>query len=148
MLNSCRFIRLGAVLVVSCAVACTRQRVSADARAAAIDARVATMRRDTATVLSLSTEGATLEAAYDGAALRRLRAIYLGETGRATDTFYFDSTVFLVVHGEARYDAPLTGRVADSTVIRHDLTQPGAPKSEADSLSAVARALLTEMVRK
>jgi hypothetical protein len=58
------------------------------------------------------------------------------------------STVFLVVHGEARYDAPLTGRVADSTVIRHDLTQPGAPKSEADSLSAVARALLTEMVRK
>ncbi|MCC7052987.1 MAG: hypothetical protein IT355_06930 [Gemmatimonadaceae bacterium] len=103
------------------------------------------LRRDTATVLGLSTEGATLEAAYDGMQLRRLRAIYFGEMGRATDTFYFDSAAFFVVHQTFHYDAPLSGRVTDSAVRTFDLTGAHVTRVEADSLKAVARDLLQRL---
>ena len=105
------------------------------------------LRRDTMTVLGLSAEGATLEAAYDETQLRRLRATYLGESGRATDTFYFDSTAFFVVRREFHYDAPLSGRITDSIVHTFDLTRTGVPSVEVDSLNALARALLQRMQR-
>lgn len=53
--------------------------------AAVLDRDVAQLRHDTTTVLGLSAEGAGLDAAYDGVALRRLEAILLDETGRARD---------------------------------------------------------------
>ncbi len=119
--------------------------ISVESRAAAIDSQVPTMRHDTATVLGLTAEGAWFDAAYDGTKLRRLRAELLGETGRATETFYFDSAAFYVVRGEVRYDAPLSGRVADSILRTYDLTRPGVLRSEVDSLNAVARELLRHL---
>jgi hypothetical protein len=103
------------------------------------------MRRDTTTVLGLSTEGAGLEAAYSGPVLRRLRAEFLGETGRTVETFYFDSVLFLVTRTAFRYDAPLSGRVIDSTVLRYDLTSPATAPTTADSLRVAARELLVHL---
>jgi hypothetical protein len=103
------------------------------------------MRRDTATVLGLSTEGARLEASYSGSALLRIRAEFLGESGRATETFYFDSTLFLVTRRIVRYDAPLSGRGADSTTQRYDLTRPETPRALVDSLRTAARELLAHL---
>jgi hypothetical protein len=131
-----------AIVSGACSAPPSTQSLSTAARTAAIDARVPTLRLDTATVLSLSTEGATLEAAYEGAKLRRLRASYLGETGRAIDTFYFDSAAFCAVLQSFRYDAPLSGRIADSTSDTTDYTLAVVPRARVDSLNAVAQRLL------
>ena len=133
------------LVFAACNIRSAARPISVESRAAAIDSQVPTMRHDTATVLGLSAEGATLDAAYDGTKLRRLRAEFLGETGRATETFYFDSAAFYVVRGEVRYDAPLSGRVADSTSRTLDLTRPGVLRSEVDSLNAAARELLRHL---
>jgi hypothetical protein len=130
------------LLLALAATGCNAPPLAADARVAAIEAGMSRLRRDTATVLGLSAEGATLEAAYEGMHLRRLRAEYLGETGRAVDVFYFDSAAFFVVRKEYRYDAPLSGRVVDSMVLTFDLTRTGVPGAQADSLKAAARLLL------
>ncbi|HEX8848612.1 MAG TPA: hypothetical protein VF761_03680 [Gemmatimonadaceae bacterium] len=60
-----------------------------------------------------SAEGGTVEACYAGQELRRLSASYLGESGRASEKFYFwnDSLEFLFGTVE-HYDRPLSGRVA------------------------------------
>ncbi len=136
-----------AALLAACEAPRAPDPLNADARAAAIDARVRVMRLDTATVLELSHEGATLEAAYDGANLRRLHAVLLGLTGRAIETYYFDSTLFLVIRRDERYDAPMSGRVVDSTLARYDLTTPGVPRPQVDSLTASATALLQHLRR-
>lgn len=59
-----------------------------------------------------SAEGGSLEACYAGRELRRLSATYLGETGRASERYYFwnDSLEFLFGKVE-HYDRPLSGRV-------------------------------------
>jgi hypothetical protein len=59
-----------------------------------------------------SAEGGELEACFAGPALRKLTARYYGESGRATEEFYFwdDSLEFLFARSE-RYDEPLSGRV-------------------------------------
>ena len=114
--------------------------------AEAIERSALWLRHDTATVLSLSTEGATLDAAYDGFRLRRLDASFLGHTGRARDRFYFDSTLFYVTHEEARYDQPLSGRVIDSTVRHVDLRGAGVSARERDSLVTAARSLLAQIL--
>lgn len=120
----------------------SRTTLTSDSIAVSIDRSVADLRRDTATVLDLSAEGATVEAAYRDTTLRRLRAVYLGEAGRATETFYFDSSLMLVVRGEVRYDVPLSGRIADSTTKRFDLRSASTPQTVRDSLQHEAQALL------
>ena len=59
-----------------------------------------------------STEGGTVEACYAGRELRRLSARYFGETGRASEQYYFwnDSLEFLFGKDET-YDRPLSGHV-------------------------------------
>jgi hypothetical protein len=136
-----------AALLVACESSRAPVALNADARAAAIDARVVVMRLDTATVLELSHEGATLEAAYDSAHLRRLRGVFLGLMGRVTETFYFDSTLFLVIRRNERYETPMSGRVIDSTITRFDLTLPDVPQARRDSLAASATALLQHLRR-
>jgi hypothetical protein len=136
-----------AVLHVACEAPRTPAPLNADARAAAINARVGVMRLDTATVLELSHEGATLEAAYDSAHLRRLRGEFLGLMGRVTETFYFDSTLFLVIRRHESYDTPMSGRVIDSTLSRYDLTRPEASRTQVDSLAASATVLLQHLRR-
>ena len=123
----------------------TTVKLSADSVAAAIDREADHLRQDTATVLGLSAEGARITSSYAGDTLRRLRVELLGETGRATNTFYFDSTLVFVVKSKIRYDAPMSGRVADSSATRYDLTTPAMPVPVADSLRAEARDLLAKM---
>jgi hypothetical protein len=138
--------RLRFLVLLAALVACTpadhAARPAADSLAAAIERELPQMRRDTATVFDLSTEGATIDAAYRGDTLRRLHLEGLGETGRVDETFYFDPGLVLVLRIEAHYDAPLSGRVVDSTISRFDLSLPNTPRSLADSLEASARALL------
>ena len=121
---------------------------SADSLAAAIERERPTLRHDSATVLSLSTEGATIEADYAGTALRRLHADFLGETGRASETYYFADRLMLVIRRDYRYDAPLSGRVIDSTIRRFDLRDSAAAPAQAESLRAGARALLAALARR
>jgi hypothetical protein len=117
-------------------------RVASDSLAANIELAMPTLRHDTATVIELSAEGTTLDATYRDSTLQRLRAVYLGEMGRATETFYFDTSLFLVVRGEVRYDTPLSGNVADSSTQRFDLRADSTARSVRDSLLAEARTLL------
>lgn len=114
-------------------------------RAAAIDTRLPQLRHDTATVLGLSAEGSTVDAAYDGAALRRLHAEHLGEMGRASETFFLDSAVFLIIRRDWRYDSPLSGRVVDSSDTRLDLTLPGTTPQTRDSVARAVRTILDAM---
>jgi hypothetical protein len=155
-------VKLKAVLLVLAVVSCTRGAghtdtarasdvhgpLSADSLAARIDHRMTQLRHDTVTVFDLSAEGARITASYSGDSLRRLHARYLGETGRATETYYFDSTLFLVIRSDERYSEPLTGRVVDSSTTRFDLTAAGTPKTLVDSLEAEARILLGRIRRR
>jgi hypothetical protein len=125
-----------------------RAEPSADSLAAAIDRAVPQLRTDTATIFDVSAEGGRLEASYAGDSLRRLRGEYLGEMGRSDETFYFDSTVFLVVARELQYDGPLSGKVVDSTIRRIDLTRPGTPPGLRDSVAAEARSLLARLPKR
>ena len=143
-----RSLSLLSILLVGCAGPPRGAATPTDQRAAAIEARIPQMRRDTATVLGLSTEGAALEASYDGTVLLRLRAEFLGETGRAVETFYFDSALFLVTRRVVQYDAPLSGRGIDSTTQRYDLTAATTAPAIADSLRTVASELLARVERR
>lgn len=136
--------RVLALMLLACGSP-SAQPPTAEVRASAIESQVALMRRDTATVFGLSAEGARLEAAYADTALRRLRAEFLGETGRATETFYFDSGLFLVTRRDFRYDAPLSGRVLDSSVESFDVRAPATSPAVADSLRAAASELLAHL---
>lgn len=148
-LGSAVSMRFFPVLLAALAAACAPQRTepppSLQSRVTAIDAQLNLLRRDTATVLGLSAEGASIEAAYEGTQLRRLSALYLGEMGRATDTFYFDSSAFFVLRREFRYDEPLSGRVADSSSYAYDLTRADISRAAVDSLQAVANMLLEHL---
>lgn len=109
-----------------------------------IDAAIPTMRLDTANVYGLSTEGALLEAAYSDSALRRLRATYYGESGRAAQTFYYDATGLVVVHRvDVAYTTPLSGQVRDSTVRVVTLRGAGTSRAVADSLVTESEELLS-----
>ena len=119
-------------------------RVSATEAAAEIDRDSARLRHDTLTVLAFAAEGAGLDAAYDGTKLRRLDVTLLGEMGRARERFYFDSALFYVTRVEQRYDAPLSGRVVDSTATRYDVRRTGAPIGERDSLTTMATLYLRQ----
>ena len=119
--------------------------VRGDSVARRIEQKLPRLRHDTATIFGLSAEGATVTASYEGTALRRLRAEYLGESGRTTESFYFDSSLVFVTTSEYRYDRPMTGRVVDSTTRRVDLTLPATPRATRDSLRAEAESLLARM---
>ncbi len=134
--------------------------------AAVIDGEVATLLRDTALVSGPPpAEGAFLEAHYQHDSLRRLRGSFPGELGRATETYYFNPTLFLVVRTDERYDAPLSGRVRDSRsdriylgdggVVRwlrrpeaHPALDSAGAAGAGDSLNAAAQQLLARIPRR
>ena len=62
-----------------------------------------------------SAEGGTLVAFYEGDALRKLVATYLGESGKASEEYYFwDGQLFFVFRTDSTYDKPF------GTVVRTD----------------------------
>lgn len=62
-----------------------------------------------------SAEGGELDACYAGHQLRKLTAVYLGESGRAREEYYFwnDSLEFLF-SAVSRYSAQLSGKVVST----------------------------------
>ncbi|MEP6689781.1 MAG: hypothetical protein ABJD07_01425 [Gemmatimonadaceae bacterium] len=79
---------------------------------AQIERELPTYRLDSTDLMDRSAEGGVLSAYRAGDALRKLKAKYYGETGRATDNFYYwrDSLVF-VYRLDERYDRTLSGKV-------------------------------------
>ena len=113
--------------------------VNADSVLVRVERDLPQLRHDTATVFDRSTEGALLTASYEGQQLRRLRAEYMGEMGRSTESFYFDSALVLVMTRELRYDKPF-GKVSDSSIARLELA--AMPVRRRDSLRAEVDTLL------
>ncbi|HEX8237889.1 MAG TPA: hypothetical protein VF600_18255 [Abditibacteriaceae bacterium] len=65
-----------------------------------------------------STEGGTLVAYFQDGAARKLVAQYYGETGRATEEYYFaGGRLFFVLRTELRYDKPLNVAVEDKSEV-------------------------------
>ena len=84
-------------------------------RYAIVNRAVPQYRKTERSLDGFSTEGGTLEAFYDGTALRKIIATYLGETGRAAEEYYFwDEQVFFVFRSEDTYDEPF-GKVVQTT---------------------------------
>ena len=69
----------------------------------------------TVSLEGFSAEGGGLEACYAGGRLRKLTAIYLGESGRGQEEYYFwnDSLEFLLRKTE-HYSEPLSGKVVST----------------------------------
>lgn len=142
-----------AAAIVAFVVACkdpapeSKPTVAFDAESAAsrIDAEIAGMRLDTASIKGRSTEGGQVEAAYRDSTLQRLRVDYYGETGRALELFYFDSALFLVKRVESRYDEPFSGRVISADTARYELRSTATAQTVRDSLSKEVRTLLEHL---
>lgn len=112
---------LTALAVCLVVIGCTSTETtkSLDARAAEIDAGVASYRHGVRDLKAISARGGTLDSFHEGAALQKLVATYFGKTGRAVDTFYFQEAIpFFVVRTQERYGEPGGGRITWRTVER------------------------------
>jgi hypothetical protein len=71
-----------------------------------------------------SAEGGTLRGYFDGPQLQKVSAQFLGETGRATEEFYFaNGEPVFVYRVDERYDRPLSGRVVRRVATRYYLSR-------------------------
>jgi len=62
-----------------------------------------------------STEGGELIAYFDGTAIRKIAIINRGEMGRSVEDFYYrDEKLIFVYRKQDTYDAPFSGKVAQS----------------------------------
>ena len=62
-----------------------------------------------------SAEGGELTAYFDGPAVAKIVATYLGESGRATEEYYFwNGDLIFVFRKESMYDKPLSGKIVNS----------------------------------
>jgi hypothetical protein len=63
-----------------------------------------------------SLEGGELSAYFAHDTLRKIDALFLGETGRAREEFYFgdDGRFYSMVHTDERYELPMSGKVVHS----------------------------------
>ncbi len=77
-------------------------------RYADVRRRLSSFREVERDLAGLSTEGGTLQAFFDGQALKLAQATFYGETGRADLEFYYDENgrPFFVLEVENRYEAP------------------------------------------
>jgi hypothetical protein len=59
-----------------------------------------------------STEGGELVAYFDGDVIKKIVAAHYGETGKATEEYYFwNNELMFVFRRDSRYDRPLSGKV-------------------------------------
>lgn len=67
-------------------------------------------------IIGQSTEGGELTAYLRGAEVVKLEALYLGETGKATEEYYLEGgRVVFVLRVDSTYDKPLSGVVKSRT---------------------------------
>lgn len=83
---------------------------------ASINRNVAKYRKVKKELTGFSTEGGELIAWFKGRSIMKLAATYLGESGRATEEYYYwnDKLIF-VFRKDSRYDKPLSGKVVSTT---------------------------------
>lgn len=66
-----------------------------------------------------STEGGVLVAYFDGSAIMKIVATFYGETGKASEDYYYrDNKLIFVLRTDYRYNKPLSGKVIRTTVNR------------------------------
>jgi len=81
-------------------------------RYAEVDAGLSKCKRIKRELAGYSAEGGDLTAWLLGGSLRKMTALHLGETGKASEDYYFwDNQLFFVLRVESRYTAPLSGKV-------------------------------------
>ena len=89
-------------------------------RYARIQRELSGYRRSEQELMGRSTEGGFVEAFYRENELRLLRSTLFGEMGRATAEFYlWQDTLFFAHSKGEQYDAPLSGRVSETTEERY-----------------------------
>ena len=87
---------------------------------AEIERETPAYRRTTHELRGFSLEGGELVGFYRGSELRKLAARHFGETGQATQEYYFSDGRPVFVHVvDSRYDEPLSGRVVFRTEDRY-----------------------------
>jgi hypothetical protein len=80
---------------------------------------------------SSSSEGSAVSVFRRGDSVRKVTAIYYGESGKATECYYvLNNRPRLLVRTESRYTKPLSGKVRSETVERmaqsgHDISLAG-----------------------
>ena len=99
---------------------------------AAIDSQALRMRRDTTTVLKLSSERAGLENTYSGSAFPRLGAELSARPGGPSRRFASTPRCFSTANNLS-YEASFSGHAVDCTASRYDLTSPSTPQTTVDS---------------
>lgn len=67
-----------------------------------------------------STEGGELVAYFDGPAIMKIAATFYGETGRASEDYYYrDGKLIFALRTDSRYNKPLSGKVVRTTMNRY-----------------------------
>jgi hypothetical protein len=81
-----------------------------------INANVPRYRRVKKELSGFSAEGGELLAYFHGPSIMKMVATYLGESGKASEEYYFwDGKLIFVLRTEFRYDEPLSGKVTAKT---------------------------------
>lgn len=66
-----------------------------------------------------STEGGGLVAYFEGPSIMKITATFYGETGRATEDYYYqDGKLIFVLRTDYRYNKPLSGKIVRTTLNR------------------------------
>ena len=79
---------------------------------AQINSKLASYRKVKKDLSGFSAEGGELVAYFHGPSIMKMVATYFGETGKATEEFYYwNGRLIFVWRQELRYDKPLSGKV-------------------------------------
>ncbi len=77
-----------------------------------INSKVPSYRKVKKNLSGFSAEGGELVAYFHGPSIMKMVATFYGETGRATEEYYYwNGKLIFVFHQESRYDKPLSGKV-------------------------------------
>ena len=80
-----------------------------------INRKVPTYKKVKKNLSGYSAEGGTLVAYFHGPSIMKMTAVYFGETGRASEEYYYwNGKLIFVFHKEERYDKPLSGKVVST----------------------------------
>lgn len=79
---------------------------------AQINSKVPSYRKVKKELAGFSAEGGELVAYFHGPSIMKMVATYFGETGKATEEYYYwNGKLIFVFRQESRYDKPLSGKV-------------------------------------
>lgn len=89
-----------------------------------INRKVPTYKKVKKNLSGFSAEGGTLVAYFHGPSIMKMSAVYFGETGRASEEYYYwNGKLIFVFQKEERYDKPLSGKVVSTKENRYYFDQ-------------------------